>query len=633
MSVRDILHLFRNVKHAGDGWTAHCPTHNDHHSSLSISDGQNGRILLHCHANAGCTFAGIVQAAGIILYNGNDDRQREKIAYRPNREATAIYDYRDEYGGMLYQVLRFDQPKDFRPRAPNGRGGFERGLPKTVRRVIYRLPELIASDMQETVFIVEGEKDADHLASVGLVATTNVGGAGKWRDEYNDALRGRRVCILPDNDEAGRKHAASVARSLYEVAESVQIISLPNLAPKGDVSDWLEAGGSIEQLKAMVEVVPLWKPNDSERDARTSRISRFTFTTLDNLLDEPEEETAYVWDKTLPRGGFSICAAKPKVGKSTLARNLAVAVSQGKDFFGRATAQGTVIYLCLEEKRAEVARHFRQMKASGSNIIIHTGRTPDDMLEALEAAIIEHSPALVIIDPLSRALRVADFNSYGEVTRGLEPLIDLARSSDCQCHIQAVHHNGKGEREGGDALLGSTGFFGAVDTLLIMKRREKVRTLETVQRYGENIPETVVYLDTESGLVSAGGDMQTLMLAERKMSVMDNLGDEPLTEADIKERIGGNQGLTSKAVRALHEEGCLTRIGAGKKGDPYYYQKANASVQKLCESSTVSRFPVYENPRNLENREPSADEIAGRAAHTEANSELPPKEAERRAQA
>src|SRR5215207_6175929 len=452
MGARDILHRFKNVKRAGDGWTASCPTHDDQHNSLSITDGNNGRILLHCHANAGCTYAGILQAAGVMLHNGNGSEPHGKSDYRPDSEATAIYDYRDERGETLYQVLRFDDPKDFRPRVPNGRGGFDRGLPKTVRRVLYRLPELLASDKQATVFIVEGEKDADRLASLGLIATTNVSGAGKWRNEYNDSMRGRRVCILPDNDEAGRAHAASVARSVYNIAESVQLISLPNLSPKGDASDWLEAGGAIEQLKAMVEAAPLWKPDASESDARSSRITRFTFTTLDDLLNEPEEETAYVWDRTLPRGGFSICAAKPKVGKSTLARNLAVAVSQGRDFFGRATAQGRVIYLCLEEKRAEVARHFRQMKASGPNIIIHTGRTPDDVMSALEAAIIEHSPALVIIDPLSRLVRVTDFNSYGEVTRGLEPLIDLARSSECQCHIQAVHHNGKGEREGGDAL-------------------------------------------------------------------------------------------------------------------------------------------------------------------------------------
>lgn len=578
MGARDFLHLFESVKRAGDGWTALCPTHDDRRNSLSIADGDNGGILLHCHPNAGCTYEGIAQAAGIIERNGNGHRQREKHGYRPDSEATASYDYRDEHGEVLYQVLRFDNPKDFRPRVPNGRGGFKRGLPKTVRRVLYRLPELLASDKQATVFIVEGEKDADRLASLGFIATTNVGGADKWLVEYNDPLSGRRICILPDNDEAGRAHAASVARSVYNIAESVQIIPLPNLAPKGDASDWLDAGGTIEQLKAIVEAAPLWIPDASKTAARGARVSRFTFTTLDDLLSEPEEETAYVWDKTLPRGGFSICAAKPKVGKSTLARNLAAAVSQGREFFGRATVRGRVIYLCLEEKRAEVARPFRQMNVSGTNIIIHTERTPDDVLNALDEAIIEHLPALVIIDPLSRIVRATDFNAYGEVSRELEPLIDLARFSECQCHIHALHHTGKVEREGGDGVLGSTGFFGAVDTLLIMRRREKARTLETLQRYGEDMPETVAHLDAETGLVSPGGDMQKLALAERKTAVLDNLGDEPLTEADIKERIGGNQGLTSKAVRALHEEGGLNRTGAGKKGDPFYYQKAGKSI-------------------------------------------------------
>lgn len=341
--------------------------------------------------------------------------------------------------------------------------------------------------------------------------------------------------------------------------------------------------------------------NESSNQSRAARSPSFTFTTLDDLLAEPEEETAYIWDKTLPRGGFSICAAKPKVGKSTLARNLAVAVSRGSDFFGRATAKSKVIYLCLEEKRAEVARHFKQMNASGPNIIIHTGRAPSDALEALALAIEQHSPGLILIDPLSRFVRVADFNSYGDVTRGLEPLIDLARTSECQCHIMAVHHNGKGEREGGDALLGSTGFFGAVDTLLTMKKRDRARTLETVQRYGEDIPETVVHLNDETGIVSPGGDMQALMLKERKDAVLDNLGDEPLTEGDIKERIGGNQGLTSKAVRALHEEGRVERTGGGKKGDPYRYYKASVTAQKQAENSRFVGFPISTNPQNLEN--------------------------------
>ncbi|HJR09008.1 MAG TPA: AAA family ATPase [Pyrinomonadaceae bacterium] len=303
----------------------------------------------------------------------------------------------------------------------------------------------------------------------------------------------------------------------------------------------------------------------------TIRPKSFTLTPLKELLKEPEEKVSYVLDRTLPLGGFSICAAKPKVGKSTLVRNLAVAVSRGEGFFGRSTMKGKVIYLCLEEKRPEMAGHFRRTGASEEDILIHTGRTPAHALEALEAVIREHQPALVIIDPLSRFVRVTDFNSYGEVTRGLEPLIDLARSSGC--HILAVHHNGKGEREGGDALLGSTGFFGAVDTLLTMRRRGQARTVETVQRYGEDIPEMVVHLNPETGIVTPGGTVQTLLLEERKSAVLEAIGDESLTEGDIKARVGGNQALIPRTVRALVEDELLQRTGAGKKGDPYRYLK------------------------------------------------------------
>jgi hypothetical protein len=346
-------------------------------------------------------------------------------------------------------------------------------------------------------------------------------------------------------------------------------ISNPNLPP--EVVQELENKEEAARREGRQAAV---SPSITEREAitggkrpATTHPRSFTLTPLKDLLKEPEEKVSYIWDRTMPRGGFSICAAKPKVGKSTLARNLAVAVSRGEEFFGRPTDK--VIYLCLEEKRAEVAAHFRRTGAVEEDILIHTGRTPADALEALEAAIEEHQPVLVIIDPLSRFVRVTDFNSYGEVTRGLEPLIDLARSSGC--HILAVHHNGKGERDAGDALLGSTGFFGAVDTLLTMKRRGQARTVETVQRYGEDIPETVVHLDSETGLVTPRGNVQTLLLEERKSAVLEALGDESLTEGDIKARVGGNQALIPKTVRALVEDGLLQRIGAGKKGDPYRY--------------------------------------------------------------
>jgi hypothetical protein len=327
--------------------------------------------------------------------------------------------------------------------------------------------------------------------------------------------------------------------------------------------------------------------------------SRFVLTPLDELLSEPEEQVAYVWNRTLPAGGISICAAKPKVGKSTLARNLAVAVTRGKAFFGRATATGKVMYLCLEEKRAEVAAHFRRMGANGSDILIHTGRAPDGALIALQEAIDEFNPSLVIVDPLARFVRVRDFNDYAEMARGMEPLIDLARVTGC--HILCVHHCGKGEREGGDALLGSTALFGAVDTALIMKRREQARTLHTVQRYGEDITETVAYLDAETGIVTAGGDLATLQIEDRKQAVLEAMGDESLTEPDIKERVGGNQTTTAKAIRSLHESGTLLRVGAGKRGEPYRYQKGDAGAEKssILDSTDIGNREDRENPESL----------------------------------
>lgn len=158
------------------------------------------------------------------------------------------YNYHDENGILLYQSVRYN-PKDFRARRPNPEGGWIYNLEGT-RRVPYRLHELLKS-APRGVFVVEGEKDADALWNLGLVATTNVGGAGKWLPEYSEHLAGRDVVILPDNDEPGRRHAQQVFTSLKGVAKSVRTLALPGLPPKGDVSDWIAAGGTKDQLIAM----------------------------------------------------------------------------------------------------------------------------------------------------------------------------------------------------------------------------------------------------------------------------------------------------------------------------------------------------------------------------------------------
>jgi RecA-family ATPase len=360
--------------------------------------------------------------------------------------------------------------------------------------------------------------------------------------------------------------------------------------------------------------------NGSNRAGKPTGAKEFVFTSLNQLLAEPEEEVSFVWEKTLPVGGFSICSAKPKVGKSTLARNLALSMTRGEPFLGRETVKGKVLYLCLEEKRAEIAKHFRRMGTSDSDDVQVAFATPGNALTALEIAIAEHEPALTIIDPLSRLLRVRDFNDYGSVSRSLEPFIDIARKM--ACHILALHHDGKGERDGGDALLGSTALFGAVDCHIQMKKRERGRTIQTTQRYGEDLPETVVELDAETGLIRAQGDLQAVLQADKKTEILSAMSDtEELTEADLKERVGGKQGLISLAIRALVEEGKLSRNGIGRKGNPYTYRKNLANPADLenltnlvsdnSQEDRFSRSMDIDKPRNLEISEAEASDLSG----------------------
>jgi hypothetical protein len=191
-------------------------------------------------------------------------RREGLLAEPPQRTVkssiTAEYNYLDENNVLLFKVVRFT-PKDFRPRRPDGQITLE-----GVRRVLYRLPELLkAAADGRVIYICEGEKDADNVCRLGLVATTNVGGANKWRDEYNKSLRGADVVLLPHNDDAGRKHADQVAASLNGVAKRIRVLDLaehwPGCPLKGDVSNWIDAGGTADKLKVLVEalseIIPL----------------------------------------------------------------------------------------------------------------------------------------------------------------------------------------------------------------------------------------------------------------------------------------------------------------------------------------------------------------------------------------
>jgi hypothetical protein len=220
-----------------------CPVHADGHASGSLSEGDDGRALLHCHA--GCSCEEIVERIGLTMADLFDEEPKAE------RRIVATYDYADEAGTRLYQVVRF-VPKDFRQRRPDGSGGWAWDM-KNVRRVLYRLPDLLETAKNGgTIYVVEGERDADAINagdpdSAGrFIATCNPGGAGKWRAEYAECLRGAsKVVIVADKDEPGRRHALDVRASLRGIINDVRIVE----AKVGkDAADHLAAGHRLDEL-------------------------------------------------------------------------------------------------------------------------------------------------------------------------------------------------------------------------------------------------------------------------------------------------------------------------------------------------------------------------------------------------
>jgi hypothetical protein len=574
MNTPGILSRFEQVRRVGDEWAAQCPAHEDRKPSLSIRE-RDGKILLHCHA--GCPVEAVCDAAGLKISDLFDDSLEPQIV--------ATYDYCDEQGALLYQVVRYE-PKNFKQRRPNGNGGWVWNL-KGVRRVLYRLADVLKA---KSVLVVEGEKDCEMARKMGLLATCNAGGAGQWREDYAEWLRGKRIVIIADADEPGRRHALQVVASLAGQVESLKVIELPGAK---DVSEWVEKGGTRETLVEMIRSAPEWKPAEISGAGKATPQSGFRLTSLRDLMLEPEEHISWLLANKLPAGGLSVLSAKPKVGKSTFARCLSLAVATGEPFLDCATTKGPVIYLALEEKRGEVRRHFGDLGATGEEeIYIHAASAPQEAVLELCELTKRIRPVLIVIDPLFKFVRIRDEKAYAEVCNAIEPLLTLARESGA--HVLLSHHSGKMERaDATDSILGSTAIFGGVDTAIILKKADRYRTVQSCQRYGTDWPELVLNFDPAERSLSLGverseaeagriGEAITAYLAGR---------DEPETRVRIEAHVEGKTKHKRTALKALCAAGRVSESGAGAKGDPLRYEltpriasQAGNEVEKFVDS-------------------------------------------------
>jgi hypothetical protein len=299
----------------------------------------------------------------------------------------------------------------------------------------------------------------------------------------------------------------------------------------------------------------------------------FSLTPLADLLAKGDIPVEYIWEGHLVAGTVSAVVAKPKAGKSTFARNLCLAISRGADFLGLPTRQGECIYLALEERENDVRADFAALGADGTEpIFIHAATAPAEGIFALCEFVRERKPRLVAIDPLFRLARVRDESAYAETYAALGPLIDVARETGT--HLMLLHHSGKGMKADAiDSPLGSTAIGGTVCTLVVLKRTESYRTIQTVQRVPSDLPETVVEFDAETRSLSLGAEKSQADIQAIQLDIVPYLQTEDAkTELEIGEHVEGKTGAKRKALRALVEQGRVTREGIGRKGDPFTYK-------------------------------------------------------------
>lgn len=451
-------HYVSGLKINGAKATGHVPWREDIHPSFS-ADLERGVWYDHAQQEGG----GVKEFRERMQTNGSE--RQSKIV--------ATYNYRDENGNLLFQSVRYE-PKDFRQRRPDGHDGWLYTL-NGVRRILYRLPEILKA---ETLYIVEGEKDVDRLWSLGIPATTNPQGAGKWREEYNHSLAGKRVVIVPDNDEIGEQHTRQVARSLLPVAASVKIVRLPDLPPKGDVSDWLNAGHSKNELTEIVEATPISKPEDLnvEQSSRNSLV-------LTKLSDVTPQPVRWLWRGYIPLGKVTIIDGDPGLGKSLISLDIAACISKQRPLPDGTLADldeptGTVI-LSVEDDLADTLRPRLDVADADVERIVHLTAIHEENgeriptladLDAIRTAIKTVKAKLVIIDPLMAYLP-GDANSHKDqdIRRNLAPLAKLAAETGVA--VMVVRHLNKSE--GKNPLYrggGSIGIIGAARSGLIVAK-------------------------------------------------------------------------------------------------------------------------------------------------------------------
>jgi archaellum biogenesis ATPase FlaH len=469
----------------GQGITL-CPFHDDKKESLSLSE--SGAFF--CHA---CGAKGDLISFHQKRHSFSFNDALNELAKRAGISASTskperIHIYFDETGTPLYRKLIFKSGDKKSASFEHYSGGqYLKGL-QGVSRTLYNLHKL-KGDSNRVVFLSESEKDADGLTELGLIATSS-GGAESWRPEFSELLKGRQVCILPHNDQAGVKYAETVAKSLWGKAASIRVVdpSIFGTAKGADVSDLLQAwkseGKTAEQIKAalreIVKSTPEWTPTKmsenclpkdknvgTPQEAEQGKAEKTLLSSLLkwNDIHNLNIETEWLLDKLIPEGAITLLFGRGGIGKTSLALQIVYAIAQGQEFAGLKTKQVFVTFIDFENPLSVLKERITCLGKTESVLLWHGICEPSPAkLDKGEEwkRFLDLPKGLLVFDTL-RASFLGDENDSQDVAIVISRLKELR---DKGYSILLLHHTPKSS----DSIYkGSTAILDLVDHALCLE--------------------------------------------------------------------------------------------------------------------------------------------------------------------
>jgi DNA polymerase-1 len=604
--IDHILGALKGVERHDGYFKALCPGHPDQNTpSLSVTEKEDGAVLVHCFVckDQEKVLRGLeergIRRSDLFYENGKrPDRNGRKKAKR-RMCLTKVYDYKTPDARFIkHHTLRFMAPpegemhhpdclgdhfnssrkdKDFLQARPDDHGGHVFGL-DGVQTILYNLADVMQAALRgEMVVWVEGEKDADNgMERLGLTTTTCPMGAKHWKSYYAGYLTGAHVVIVADNDGPGGEHAEMVATELLPFAANVKVLKLPGLPEKGDLSDWIDAGGTREEFDRLISEAPRFFLPTIESGFGEKEL--LPVKSLREVVAEAEEAPEFIVKDLLKKGELTDLSGLAKYsGKTTLVMHMLKAVRTRDLFLGEPTKEARILYLTEQGNnfKEAIENAALDLDDDGFVVVQHRDVRGEEWAKLIEKAVKlceKDGRDVLVVDTFAAFTKLAgsEENNAGDIRERMEPLKKAGQSHDLA--VLVVRHAGKDGKG-----RGSSQFEAEVDIVASLKRPEgnhadTVRQLETIGRYGA----TKLNIElSEEGYVPLGSDEKVAFSkAVRTIKgVLPRRRENAVTEDALAEKVKGevSKGTLIRVLRWLVDQETVVREGSGKRGSPYTY--------------------------------------------------------------